>query len=202
MWTITTFVVTYLAVMISLKAFTPMLAGALGMTPAAMYERQRALIRANVLPAPVGRGRGHGLPANAETVAWMIIAAMVTDNLSDTDDRVQKLANANFREVVRRERTGCGLTRKRIFRDALVAILNSDELAAAVFKVRVARYDLTASIHFEFGTRGSIRSSSFGGERNWSPKHLVVESSLSGEVLRTVGKSLRANQSRVPTQKV
>jgi hypothetical protein len=198
MWTITTIVVTYHPIMMSLKAFTPVLAGALGLTPAAMYERQRALIRANVLPAPVGRGRGHGLPANAETVAWMIIAAMVTDNLSDTDDRVQKLANAKFLEQLRRERNGCGLTRKRNFRDALVAILSSEKLATAVSSVRVVRHNLAASIYFKFGNRGSVRSSAFGAERDWSSECMVVEANINGELLLAIGDALRASPSRAP----
>src|SRR6266478_7122708 len=83
-------------VMMSLKAFAPILASTLGTTPAAIYERQRALIRAGALPTPVGRGRGNGLPATAETAALMLMAFMVTDNLSDTDGRVQKLAEARF----------------------------------------------------------------------------------------------------------
>ena len=69
--------------MMSLKAFAPVLASILGTTPAAVYERQRALVRAKVLPTPAGRGRGNGLPATAENVALMLMAIMATDNLSE-----------------------------------------------------------------------------------------------------------------------
>jgi hypothetical protein len=182
--------------MTSLKAFAPVLARALGLTPAAIYERQRALIRANVLPAPERRGRGHGLDANAETVAWMIIAAMATDNLSETDDRVQKLARARFRKALRRDADGCVLTGARSFQHALVEILDSEKLSAAVFRIRVVRHSLTASIAFFYGSRGSVKSSVFGGVAYPRPKFMMVESSISGEVLLTIGNALRASPSQ------
>ena len=115
--------------MISLKAFCEDLAPMLGLSPAALYERQRALIRIGELPEPT-KGRGHGLGATAETVAILVSAVMVTDNLSDTDVRVHQLGRA-------RSRPRCQLTGKTFFGDALSAIFASSELASRVIRIRV-----------------------------------------------------------------
>src|SRR4029077_11888225 len=82
-----------MAIMVSRKAFSETLAPLLASTPAALYERQRALIRLGMLPQAV-QGRGKGLPATPETVAMLLVAVMTTDNLSDTDLRVRRMAQA------------------------------------------------------------------------------------------------------------
>src|SRR3954453_20039532 len=104
--------------MISLKAFGPVLAETLGTPPAAIYERQRALVRLGLLPAPVGRGRGNGVPASATTVAMIIIAMLVTDNLSETDDRVRTVAEFQFVRSRRGPGRKCPLTGRRNFKSA------------------------------------------------------------------------------------
>jgi hypothetical protein len=126
--------------MISLKAYCENLAPLLGLSPAALYERQRALIRIGVLPEPT-KGRGHGLAATAETVAVLICAVMITDNLSDTDARVHQLGRA-------RSRSRCQLTKKAFFVDALAAVFASREHASRVSRIRVFRGELAAQIYF------------------------------------------------------
>jgi len=191
--------------MVSLKSFAPVLASNLGMTPAAIYERQRALIRANVLPAPIGRGRGNGLSATAETVALMVIAVMATGNLSDTDKRVKTLAGARSVEKLAgaqfddwRHKTGCALTRARDFRAALVAILESEQLAGAVRSVSVSRNNLAATIYFQRGRRRHIEVSNFGEQSEAIATGLKVKAEISGDVLEAIGVALRTSCRRTP----
>lgn len=175
--------------MISLKAFSPVLANALGLTPAAMYERQRALVRANVLPTPAGRGRGNGLPATPEHVAAVLIAALATDNLSEMDDRVERLANAPFDARIAES---CLLTGKRTFKRALAAILAADVLPRGV-SVSVSRADLTATIYYYRGRRKSLEASMFG-EGGWpslQPRMEVV-ANLPSQVIRSIWSALRS----------
>jgi hypothetical protein len=181
------------SVMMSLKAFAPVLASALGTTPAAIYERQRALVRAHLLPAPIGRGRGNGLPARAETVALMIIALMVTDNLSDTDGRVKRLANA---KIDLRTRKGCRLTGAQNFRAALVAILGSEDLAAAVTAIRVSRRDLYASIYFELGRDRRRFHTRYGQEAPF-PNNLEIDARLKGSVVKMICEALQTEKKGV-----
>jgi hypothetical protein len=180
--------------MVSLKSFAPVLANNLGMTPAAIYERQRALIRANVLPAPTGRGRGNGLKATVETVALMVIALMATGHLSDTDKRVKKLAEAQF-ENNWRHKTGCALTGAQNFRSALVAVLESEKLASAVSSVSVLRNDLAAIIYFKRGRRRHVEISKFGVESEVIATGLIetTTAKVSGDVLKAIGAALRAS---------
>ena len=133
--------------MISLKAFGDELAPLLGLTSAALYERQRALVRIGELPEPA-KGRGHGLPATPETVAILLTAVMVTDNLSETDIRVHQLAKAHYRLAQDRSGGRCKLTGKAFFVDAVVAILGSERLTAQISRITVHRADSAAQIFF------------------------------------------------------
>lgn len=179
--------------MISLKAFAPVLASTLGTTPAAIYERQRALVRQGLLPAPTGRGRGNGIPATAETVAMILIALMVTDNLSDTDNRVQKVAEAQVYGRIPRRLKGhkvrCGLTGSRDFRSALIAVLRMTEFPRCLW-LSVSRSYFCSKIFYVRG-EDVVHVSEFG---DWSgtDSNLVVEAHLRDGVLETIGRALRS----------
>jgi hypothetical protein len=203
--------------MISLKAFAPVLASTLGTTPAAIYERQRALVRQGLLPAPVGRGPGNGMPATAETVAMILIALMVTDNLSDTDNRVKRVAAAKVNdEQMPLHLRGCLLTGKRDFRSALIAILKMTEFPSRL-RVSVSRNNFCSRIFYvrddaipmfsdpiyqKFPIRAKIpsreRVSEFG---DWSrtASNLVVEASLRDGVLQTISRALRSENIEILT---
>lgn len=181
--------------MMSLKAFAPILASIVGTTPAAIYERQRALVRAKLLPTPVGRGRGNGLPATADTVAMLLIAIMVTDNLSDTDGRVGKLAHAQVvgRGPLKRQKARCGLTGRRDFKGALIAILRSTEFPTSLV-VEVSRNNLAASIIY--GRRPRENSDCVGITKfRGSPpvgSKLSVEATLGLEAIEIISKALHS----------
>lgn len=184
--------------MISLKAFSPVLANVLGTTPAAIYERQRALVRQGLLPTPVGRGRGNGLPASAGTVAMIVIAMMVTDNLSETDDRVRRVAEAEF--LGKRTRRGpnprCALTGKRDFKSALVALLRMTEFPPRVY-VEVSRNDLYSVITWFDRTKERVDRSLFGGEAS-AASHLTVRAYLENGALQSIAAALRQANDQDP----
>jgi hypothetical protein len=133
--------------MTSLKAFCEDLAPLLGLTPAALYERQRALVRMGDLPEPV-QGRGKGLHATPATVAILLVAVMETDSLSDTDLRVHRVAKARYRFAQDRAGGRCELTGKVLFVDALTEILGSQRLAGQVARITVHRSQFHAQIFF------------------------------------------------------
>jgi hypothetical protein len=134
----------------SLTSILPALAPILELTPQALYERQRSLIRLGLLPAPERRGKV-GAAASPETVALLLMTAMVTDNLSDTDDRVRKLALAPF---VDGKKDRCPWTGAAVFKDALAFILSAKSAFkrgrdAPTASVRVSRANAAASIWFD-----------------------------------------------------
>jgi hypothetical protein len=80
--------------MAGLKSFLYGAAPIIGVTAAALYERQRALVNLGLLKATKGRGPGSGVPLTAENVAAVVISVLAAENLSDVDDRVVDLCNA------------------------------------------------------------------------------------------------------------
>jgi hypothetical protein len=179
--------------MISLKAFAPVLAETLGTTTAAVYERQRALVRQGLLPAPVGRGRGNGVPATAETVAMIIIAMMVTDNLSDTDDRVRRVAGAEFfgKRLGRHlPKPKCALTGKRNFKSAVVALLRMPEHPYGL-NVTVSRNHFASIITWIDPAQERTHQSQFADWFADTGSNLTVHASLRSGTLQSLGAALR-----------
>ena len=87
---------------ISLKTYAAEMAGHLGITPMAAYERQRVLVRLGELPSVAGRGPNSGVRATPTTVAALLIAGLFADNLSEIDERFVRLLNAKPTEMERR----------------------------------------------------------------------------------------------------
>jgi DNA-binding IscR family transcriptional regulator len=117
----------------SLKGLIPVLAKAVGMTPAALYERQRALVRAGLLHAESGRGPGSGVRATPESVSMLLVALLATGSLSETESQTK--AVANLKSAMKR----CPLTGKKTFATALTAALASQEMAKRVRWLEVER---------------------------------------------------------------
>jgi hypothetical protein len=188
--------------MMSLKAFAPVLASTLGTTPAAIYERQRALVREGLLPAPIGRGRGNGVPATAENVAMILIALMVTDNLSDTDNRVQRVAEAKIYgkrlpRHLRHHKIRCRLTGKRDFKSALISVLRMTEFPTGL-SLSVSRNYFCSKI---FYLRDGVYHLSEFGDWSGTASNLVVEASLRDGVLEALSRALRSeNKEGLPSR--
>jgi hypothetical protein len=121
----------------SLKAFLPKIAGPLKMSPAALYERQRALTRFGILKGKEGWGPGSGVHLSADTLAALITSLLATDNLSEVDDRVAYLLWADSVGSGGR----CAVTHAKTFGEALSRILSSPD--ARGLEIRVLRPWLT-----------------------------------------------------------
>jgi hypothetical protein len=168
----------------SLKGFIPTLAKLIGMTPAALYERQRALVRAGLLRAKSGRGPGSGVRLTADTVALLLIAVLATDSLSDTEEKARAVANLRSAR--------CWLTGTNTFWAALAAILASSDLSKRVRSISVTRTGPTADIYLQ-GVSDSLEvspCSSFGTPRERRLAGIVVASQIREETLNAITEAL------------
>jgi hypothetical protein len=160
----------------SLKGFIPTLARLVGMTPAALYERQRALVRAGLLQVKSGRGPGSGVRLTADTVALLLIAVLATDSLSDTEEKA--------RAVAKLRSARCSLTGTNTFGAALAAILASSDLSKRVSSISVTRAGPTAEINYQ----GLF--SSFGTPRDRRLAGIVVCGQIREETLNAITEAL------------
>jgi hypothetical protein len=172
--------------MVSLTAFLPNIPN-FGLSVPALYERQRALVRLGHLPAPKGRGRGSGVDATPRSVAMLIIAIMATDNLSDTDARVKRLANAKVDAAIYRH--GCGVTGATTFVEALAALLGSEDLCRLVESAIVSRSNLSARIFYRKPPKRNYSEATVFGPDY--PREFDVTSHVSGDMLRFVCRALK-----------
>jgi hypothetical protein len=136
--------------MISLHKFLPQISGFLSTTPAALYERQRQLVRLGILTAEKGRGPGSGVELSAESLAALLVALLATDNLSDTDGRILLLLSSKPVDKVKFAKTG-GAT----FWEALAALLLSPQKVKDLAFIMVDRNMLLANIMFTRGKKTS-----------------------------------------------
>jgi hypothetical protein len=104
----------------SLKAYAPLLAWRLGTTPAALYERQRALVRDGMLDQSAGRGPGSGVQVGPYPVALLLVAVLATDSLSETTEKVRIFAAAKAST----EGGLCPLTGEQTFVEAVARVLD------------------------------------------------------------------------------
>src|SRR5262245_44137916 len=139
--------------MASLKSLIPHLARALNMKPAAIYERQRALVRAGLLKMKPGRGPGSGVSATGESTAMLLISLLATGNLSETEERSRILANLKSTTV------RCQVTGKKTFASALTAVLDSEELAKQLSYISVERGSKLAQASLFFKKAADLRLS-------------------------------------------
>jgi hypothetical protein len=134
----------------SLTSIHPDLAPVFGLTEKALYERQKSLVRMKLLPTPKGRGRGSGAAATPENVAFLLIAVMVTDKQTDTEDRIRKLAFAAPLGKGRKAR--CPVTGAANFHGA-ISFLLSEHAPIMVdadqrLIVRVSRFEPRAVVSY------------------------------------------------------
>jgi hypothetical protein len=184
----------------SLKAYAPLLAWRLGTTPAALYERQRALVREGILEQSEGHGPGSGVPLSHYSVALLLVAVLVTDSLSETADEVRIFATAKSIEA-----DGvCSLTRKRTFVEAIALILDSaHEHWRKLISITMHRTRAAAVINYE-GDNGSMRSR-FAAELEVDTKRkaatkLLVDATLTRDLMLAITidlKKMAESQQRV-----
>jgi hypothetical protein len=131
--------------MISLNKFLPQISGFLGTTPAALYERQRQLVRLGILTAEKkGHGPGSGVKLSADGVAALLVALLATDNLSDTNDQIRLFLDS--RPLVKSAKIGA-----KTFGEVLAAFLLSPKKLPDLEFIEVHRSMLLAQIWFMRG---------------------------------------------------
>jgi hypothetical protein len=150
------------------------------LSEAAVYERQRALVRDGLLETERGRGPGSGVRGKPESVALLLISLLATGNLSKAGISTRIFANLENKEDF------CPLTGKRTFGEAVTAILASKELAQRVIAINVSQEITETEIAYRGPSKGeSISSSSkFGGHAGQPEERgLTLRASLSGYAL-------------------
>jgi hypothetical protein len=163
---------------LSLKSLIRDVSAFTGMSEAAVYERQRALVRAGLLKTERGRGPGSGVRGTPESMALLLISLLSTGNLSEAGTSTRIFANLVNKEGC------CPLTGKRTFVEAVTALLASRELAQGVVAINVSRETSESEIAYRDPSNGgSILSSEFGPAGHPEPG-LSLSASLSGDVLR------------------
>ena len=161
--------------MAGLKGYIPALARLLGTTPAALYERQRALVRAGLIEAEEGRGPGSGVRATPKTVALLLIAELCTTVLGEVPQRTRALARA--KPVMGK----CHFTRADTFLSAFSAVLFSYGMADRVTEIVISRRDETAHIRYRNYLPASIEeatSSFIGKAKDGIRIQAVIETAL------------------------
>jgi len=157
----------------------------LGTTPDALYERQRALVRAGLIDPGEGRGPGSGVRATAPAVAFLLISTLATDRLNESGSRAQTLANARPKN-----RKRCPFTGMVRFVDALATVLTQSEKADRVIEITVSRTADRAEIKYRVG-RGTARISEFTGPSPSEPG-ISVAATLNKDLLKTVASDVRS----------
>jgi hypothetical protein len=175
----------------SLKAYAPLLASRLGTTPAALYERQRALVRDGILEHSEGRGPGSGVQLGPYPVALLLVAVLATDSLSETVDKVRTFATAKSIAA-----DGlCPLTRKPTFVEALALLLDyAHGHWRKMINVTVHRTRATAAIEYKdnSGSTASVFAAHVEIDaRLPAPTKLVVNAMLTRDLIIDIAMDLK-----------
>jgi hypothetical protein len=156
---------------VSLKSVVQELAPAFNMTPAALYERQRVLVRAGWLSGKEGKGPGSGVHATPHSVSLLLISALATDSLSEVEVEVGRLVSLRIKEELQREASGetvavpgpWTMFEKKRFDRALESLLKSPTSTGKTSRIVASRGEDHARIDFREEEDGSSRSFVFGG---------------------------------------
>ena len=174
----------------SLKAYAPRLASRLGTTSAALYERQRALVRAGLLVQPEGRGPGSGVPVRPYEVALLLIAVLATDSLSDTSENARRVSMARSSA----KNNLCPFTGEQTFVEAVARVLDmSHDQWRDIVSITVHRTTGAGSISY----KGDLRAgSSFfnpirRAHQSQGPATFTVDASLRRDLIIRIASDLK-----------
>jgi hypothetical protein len=175
----------------SLKAYAPLLAWRLDTTPAALYERQRALVRDGILEQSEGRGPGSGVQLGPYPVALLLVAVLATDSLSETADRVRIFATARSIGA-----DGlCPLTRKPTFVEAIALVLDpAHEHWRKMMNITVHRTRAAGVIKYRDnrGSTDSVFAAQVGVHaKQQAATKLLVDAMLTRELIIDIAMDLK-----------
>jgi hypothetical protein len=177
---------------LSLKGFTPTLGKAVGMSAAAVYERQRALVRGGLLPVESGKASGSGVRLTEESLALLLVALLATDNLSRIEECTRTFAN--LKSIARR----CPFTDEATFLAALSTILSSTDLSKRCRGVLVSRTGPSGCVFYEKEKEPLASLFSLHGRKpKPQPFGMGVDAQLPGSTLRAVASNFVAALARV-----
>lgn len=166
----------------SLRAQLYPLADALGMTPAAVYERQRELVRCDLLERKDGKGRGSGTPLSARSLATLLTGTLSTEKLSEVATETPRILKAEALD------NKCPLTGAKTFEDALAIVLGGAGLYSRVLRVIVTQ-GVSAIIEFDF-TGETTTQSVFTADRFANRPKRCLAISVNGETLAEIAELL------------
>ena len=172
----------------SLRAYCATLAGLVESTSAAIYERQRLLVRAGLIDLE-GRGPGGGTKATPNNVALLVIALLAVDTLADAERTVRAIAGAKPMAGPREN-----ILAARTFASAVSMILNDAELAAHTSAITVSRSSHHASIEL-FGPVARVPKGHWTlvyAHTMRSPPPYRIEARVDGVILRMIATNLAA----------
>jgi hypothetical protein len=175
----------------SLKGYIPALSRLLGLSPAALYERQRALVRDGLLVVEAGKGPGSGVRLTPSAKALLILSVLATDRLSDSSERTREIAEAGS------ALGGCPLTRRENFHAALTWRLSASGTASAVRTITVSRTSPWAALRYWDDETGAEGVSEFGGPAACEPG-LSVVASLTGALLQQIAQDVQLEETEAP----
>jgi hypothetical protein len=164
--------------MSSLKGYTPALARHLGTTPAALYERQRELVRSGALDAGDGRGPGSGVRATSPSVAMLLIAVLATDSLSETSEMVGLLAKAKTTS------DSHPFKGTKTLAGTLAFMLTSKFWSSKIAQISVVRTQRIAVVQYREG--GKLKSAEFHTNAPPPDSVLRIEAALPGNAFRAI----------------
>ncbi|SHH13157.1 hypothetical protein SAMN05443248_3800 [Bradyrhizobium erythrophlei] len=174
--------------MSSLKAFLPQLADVIGSTPAALYERQRALVRQGVLQPLVGRGPGSGVELSADAIAALLISVGAASSLSEVDSRIIKYCEAQ--SAIGK----CLFTNQKKLRGALAVILTDLHLLGRTGDIVVHHEYPLATIDYR-REDGEIELSLFGTTKPLPQSRSKMCSLIRSQLLSEISNLLRETNS-------
>jgi hypothetical protein len=183
----------------SLKAYAPLLAWRLGMTPAALYERQRALVRDGMLDQSEGRGPGSGVRVGPYPVALLLVAVLATDNLSETGEKVRIFATAKSAAA-----DGlCPLTGEQTFVEAVARVLERGQHWRTIQNITVRRTSGHGVIAYgdNFSHTDSIFAAQVPVDATLrAPTRLVVNAMLPRALIIDIAGDLKIAESKQRTR--
>jgi hypothetical protein len=172
----------------SLKAYAPVLAARLGTTPAALYERQRTLVRDGILHHPGGRGPGSGIQLGPYPVALLLVAVLATDSLVETGEKVRILAKAKSLA----DNGICPLTGEATFAEAIARVLDPTwDHWQGIVNVAVHRTDSAGVISYSEGMRSGASSFAASKQRVQAPTRLRVDATLTRDLIIAIRTDLK-----------
>ena len=171
--------------MASIKSYVPALARIVQMSPAALYERHRALVRGGHL-GNQGQGPGRGVRATPESIALLLLSIMSTDRLHESEARVQNLAQSR---VIGFEGI-CPFTKQKSFLPALTDILESTR-ALSVAEIIISRTADIAQVKWWERRSEDVTTVEFRGRRRQEAT-IAVSATLNHEALLKIAEDVQA----------